>query len=164
MKKIIVLIFMMGSLNLFAQLSKGDVELFQKYFGVEKAAMVKEYMGLTPAQDSAFWPLYNKYEAARLELANQRIGLIDEYLKSVKELNGENATALVKKTNNLEISFKKNQGKYFGQFSKKIGAVKAAQFYQFENYLHNLTNMLVQENIPFVGEIQQKYGSKATKK
>jgi hypothetical protein len=64
----------------------------------------------------------------------------------------------------LEIKFKKLQKKYFTELSKKIGPVKAGQFYQFENYINNLINLSIQQSIPFVGEFQQKYSIMPKKK
>lgn len=48
--------------------------------------------------------------------------------------------------------------------SKKIGPVKAAQFYQFENYLNNVINLSIQESIPFVGELEDLRDAREGKK
>ena len=157
-------IFLFGSVSLFSQVSQGDIQIVQKYFGVQKAALLKEYMAFTPAQDSAFWPIYNKYENERLALGSQRVALIDAYLKNVKDITADKATAMVDKGVALEISFKNLQKKYFTELSKKIGPVKAAQFYQFENYINNIINLNIQENIPFVGEMEQKHAGVIKKK
>lgn len=153
-------ILLLFAVSMFAQVSRGDVELIQKTFGMEKAALIKEYMELTPKQDSAFWPVYNRYENERKALGLQRISLIDEYMKSIENTSVENATRLVDKGVALEINFKRLQKKYFTEMAKKIGPVKAAQFYQFENYLNNLVNINIQENIPFIGELSGKAGKK----
>jgi hypothetical protein len=44
--------------------------------------------------------------------------------------------------------------------SKTIGSVKAAQFYQMESYINNVINLGIQENIPFVGELEQMHNKK----
>jgi len=166
MKKqvLIIAVLLFGSFSLFSQASKGDVEVMQKLFGVEKAALVKEYMALTPQQDSAFWPIYNKYETERLALGTRRVELIDEYLKNVQEVNVDKAKEMVSNGVDLDIKFKKLQKKYFTELSKKIGPVKAGQFYQFENYINNLINLSIQQSIPFVGEFEQKYSIMPKKK
>lgn len=161
MKKVVfTLVFMAVTFCLSAQVSKGDVELVQKYFGVEKAALLKDYMKLTPAQDSLFWPVYNKYESERAAYGQERIGLVDAYLKNVSNITEEKAKNMVDKGVEMEKKFKDLQKKYFNEMSKKIGPVKAAQFYQFENYLNNVINLSIQENIPFIGELEQKHSSK----
>lgn len=156
-------VFILSSIVLSAQISRGDLELVQKYFGVEKAAMLKEYMAFTPKQDSAFWPIYNKYETERLALGTQRVSMVDEYMKSIEKLDETTATKLVDKGVALEISFKNLQKKYFSELSKKIGPIKAAQFYQFEAYINNVINLSIQESIPFVGDMQNKHESTSGK-
>lgn len=166
MKKQLTLIalFLLVSSALFSQVSQGDIQLVQKYFGTEKVALLKEYMELSPKQDSAFWPIFNKYENERQVLGAQRIALIDEYMKKISNIDEAGATGLVDRACNMEIDFKKLQKKYFTEMSKKIGPVKAAQFYQIENYLNNIINLSIQENIPFVGELEQKHDALPAKK
>ncbi len=157
-KQIVSIVFLLfAATSLFSQVNEGDINLIQKHFGVQKIALLKEYMEFTPEQDAAFWPVFNTYETERQALAQQRILLVDEYMKAIENVSPEKATELVSKGADLEIKFKKLQKKYFKELSKKVGPVKASQFYQFENYLNNLTNLLIQQSIPFVGELQQKY-------
>jgi hypothetical protein len=68
-------------------------------------------------------------------------------------LSADKATEMVNEANAIDVEFKKLQKTYYKKMSKTIGEVKAAQFYQFEGYLNNIINLGIQENIPFVGEI-----------
>ena len=159
MKRITLILsaFILFSIFTSAQVQEGDVQIIQKYFGVEKMALLKEYMKFTPKQDSVFWKDYNAYESERQKLGKKRIQLVDEYMKAIENLTESSATSLVDRSNAAEIAFKQLLKKYFTKFSKTIGPVKAAQFYQFENYLNNVINLSIQENIPFVGELEQKH-------
>jgi hypothetical protein len=159
MKKQIILLSMllMGAATLFSQTSDDDLRIFQQYFGSEKMGLTKEYMKLTHVQDSLFWPIYEKYENERLALGRQRLSLVEEYLSSVQEGSGAKAQEMVNKGVAIEINFKNLQKKYFTEMSKKIGPIKAAQFYQLENYLNNVINLSIQESIPFIGELEQKH-------
>ncbi len=166
MKKIILLLsavalFGLGSM---AQSMDSDIAMLQQYFGVEKIAMLKDYMKLNPQQDSAFWPIYDAYETERRELGKQRIMLINDYMKSISDASSEKATELVNRGVALEVNFKKLQQKYYKKMLKPIGAVKAAQFYQIENYLNNIINLGIQEQIPFIGELEQKHMNTPTPK
>jgi hypothetical protein len=161
MKRTLITLFvaMIASMTAMAQVQEGDIQIIQQYFGLDKMALVKEYMKFTPKQDSAFWPIYNAYETERRAIGKERIKLVDEYMKAINNLNDASATSLVDRSNANEINFKKLQKKYFAQMSKAIGPVKAGQFYQFENYLNNIINLTIQENIPFVGELEQRHGT-----
>jgi len=159
MKKIALLFSacLFFTLYSFAQVQEGDIKVFQQLFGTEKMALVKEYMALTPQQDSLFWDDYKIYEDARLELGKRRIKLVDNYANSIMTLSADKATELVNESNAIDTEFKKLQKTYYKKMSKKIGEVKAAQFYQFESYINNLINLSIQENIPFVGEVEMMY-------
>ncbi len=155
MKKITLFFsaFLFASMFTFGQVQEGDIKIFQQLFGTEKAAMVKQYMNLTPQQDSLFWKDYNAYENQRLELGKRRIRLVENYANSIMSLSADKATEMVNEANAIDVEFKKLQKTYYKKMSKTIGEVKAAQFYQFEGYLNNIINLGIQENIPFVGEI-----------
>jgi len=157
-KQILILaLFLPISGTLFSQVSQGDIAMVQQYFGAEKTAMLNEYMKFTPQQDSAFWNIYSTYEIERQALGEQRIKLTDEYMNTISDITQEQATKLVEKACELEINFKNLQRRYFHEMAKKIGPVKAAQFYQFETYMNNVVNLMIQDNIPFVGELEQKH-------
>jgi ATP-dependent helicase YprA (DUF1998 family) len=156
MKKLTLLFgaFLCASMFTFGQVQEGDIKIFQQLFGTEKAAMVKQYMNLTPQQDSLFWKVYDSYETERLELGKRRIRLVENYANSIMSLSADKATEMVNEANAIDVEFKKLQKTYYKKMSKTIGEVKAAQFYQFEGYLNNVINLSIQENIPFVGEIE----------
>lgn len=156
MKKITLLLslMMLFSVYSFSQIQEGDIKYFQDLFGMEKTAMVKQYMNLTPQQDSVFWKDYNTYETARQELGKRRIRLVENYANSILTLSTDKATEMVNEEAAITVEFKKLQKTYYKKMSKTIGEVKAAQFYQFENYLNNVINLAIQENIPFVGDVE----------
>lgn len=164
MKKLVFILLMAFSMSAFSQISLADVQVVQQIFGAEKIVLVKEYMKFSQEQDEAFWPIYNDYEAARQDLGKEKIALYEDYLNHVQDITAEKATELVNKSIQIETSFKKLQKKYFKTMSKEIGAVKAAQFMQFENYINNIINLSIQEYIPFVGELHQKYAKEVQKK
>jgi hypothetical protein len=85
-------------------------------------------------------------------------------MKNVQDITEAKAMEMVDKGIAMEIRFKTMQKKYFSEMSKKVGPVKAAQFYQFENYIHNILNLSIQESIPFIGDLSQKYGTATGKK
>ena len=55
------------------------------------------------------------------------------------------------------MSQKKNLDKLVDKYYKKVmkseGAVTAAQFWQFENYLLSAIRLLILEELPFIGEL-----------
>ncbi|MDZ7635194.1 MAG: hypothetical protein U5L72_12515 [Bacteroidales bacterium] len=45
-----------------AQSNKEEIDLMQSIFGMEKKAMVSDFLSVEPAQADAFWALYDEYE------------------------------------------------------------------------------------------------------
>jgi hypothetical protein len=130
MKKITLLfsVFMFLSMFAFAQIQDGDLKLLQQYYGTEKMAVVKDYMALTPAQDSVFWDDYNSYESARMELGKRRIQLIEKYAKDLMALNADNATEMINEANAIDVEFKKLQKTYYKKMSKKSVKLRPPSF------------------------------------
>ena len=154
-------ILTMISIGAFAQESRiGDFNDMTKHYGKDKRTLVKEYMELTPQEDSLFWPVYDEYEVKRMKLSDERTEIVHEYLVNAKNINDKEAIKMVERGVKMEIGFKKLQKTYFTRLSNLIGPIKAAQFYQFENYLNHDTNVSIQQHIPFVGELEQKRAHK----
>ena len=139
---------------LFAQ-STDDINLVQSLWGMEKRAIVEEYMDLAPEEEPAFWAEYEAYEVSRKELGKQRIDIISEYVGSFEDLTDEKASELINKAIANNIAIQKLAKKTFKKMSKSVSPVKAAQFIQLENYFITSIQMYLQENLPFIGELEE---------
>ncbi|SMO54465.1 hypothetical protein [Solitalea koreensis] len=155
MKKILLgLLNLLFATGLFAQSNKEDIELMQAVFGKDKKELVKQYMELNKADSAKFWVLYDQYENGRKALGTERIHLLQEYARDYDKLNDQKATALTEK--NFAINSKVNQLQqtYFKKFTATIGGLKAAKFFQLENYIENAIRLSIQNEIPFIGELE----------
>jgi len=142
----------MTSTILFAQSFKEEVDLFQAAFGMEKKAMVAEFVTPSAAQADAFWALYDEYESQRKVLGKERMELLLYYASKYATLTSEEANAwtlavmaLQKKTDALLNS-------YYKKVKKVTNGIVATQFYQIELYILTAIRMEVLENVPFVEE------------
>ena len=149
MKKVILLLsalFIVAMVN--AQSNKEEVELMQAAFGMEKKAMVEEFVLVDPAQKTVFWQLYDEYETARKELGKERIELLKQYADNYNKLTNEVAEAwtskvidLSKKTDALIIT-------YYNKIKKATNPIVALQFYQVEGYILSGIRLSVLEQLP----------------
>jgi hypothetical protein len=155
MKKMIAAIYLMLTSVILCAQSNDDVNLVQSLWGMEKRAIVEEYMDLSPAEETAFWSEYEAYEASRKELGKERIAIISEYVGSFDDLNNEKATDLMSKAIANNIAIQKLAKKTFKKMSKSVSPVKAAQFIQLENYFITSIQMYLQETLPFIGELEE---------
>lgn len=134
--------------------SSDDVALVQNLWGMEKRAIVEEYMDLSSGEETAFWTEYDAYEASRKELGKERFSIISEYVGNFDTLNDEKATELMTKAIANNIAIQKLAKKTFKRMSKSVSPVKAAQFIQLENYFTTTIQMYLQETLPFIGELE----------
>jgi hypothetical protein len=156
MKKLIVLsMAFIFSASLFAQSNKEDIDLIQSIFGKEKKELVQVYMTIPEAQAAKFWTLYDTYEDARKKLGKERIALIEAYATNYETLDNKKATELVTKKLAWADKYTKFQQSYFTKFSAVIGGLQAAKFIQLEDYIENCIRLSIQEDIPFIGELDK---------
>ena len=133
-----------------AQSNKEEVDLLQSLFGMEKKAMVSDFVEVDAANQEAFWKLYDQYEVARKDLGKKRIMLLSQYAENYDEMTNESADAWMKDiiklsgaTDNLLVAFYK-------KIRKVTDPATAARFYHIENYILTAIRLSILEEIPFV--------------
>ena len=157
MKRIILSAILMAfTVGAFAQIKSEDLAIIQSVYSKDKADIIKSKLNLSDAQGKAFWPLYDQYEAKRVSLSNQRAAIINDYLKGYEKLNGQSSNALMTRVFANDKAFTNLQQSYFPQFATAVGGKNAAKFYQLENYLQLIVRLHVQDEIPFIGELDKE--------
>jgi hypothetical protein len=131
-----------------AQSNKEEVDLMQAAFGMEKKAMVAEFVKVNDAQKDAFWKIYDEYETARKDLAKQRIALLEQYVTGYSKITNESADkwtadaiSLGKKTDDLLVN-------YYNKVKKATNPVAALQFWQVESYILTGIRLMILEELP----------------
>jgi hypothetical protein len=131
-----------------AQSNKEEVDLMQAAFGMEKKAMVSEFVKVNDAQKDAFWKLYDEYETARKDLAKKRIDLLEKYANNYDKMTNEFAEkwtadvlAMTKQTDALVVT-------YYNKIKKVTNPVVALQFWQVEGYILSGIRLTILESLP----------------
>jgi hypothetical protein len=159
MKKLMlfVSIAFFASSSAFAQ-AKDEWQIFKDTFHKEKKEIVNEYMKLSPDQAAKFWPLYEEYNQSRGVIGKGRLEIIDDYAGQLSTLSDSQADDLAKRLFKNDEALLDLDKKYYSKISKAIGGVKAAQYLQMEQYFATNIKSTIQENIPFIGEIERASG------
>jgi hypothetical protein len=152
MKTRFIVLFLLVSIPVMvnAQTVKDEIALIQSAFGLEKRAMIEEYMGLP--NNSAFWPAYEAYEIERRELMKQRILIINEYLENFDTMTDAKADEIALRTIKNNANFASLHGKHFKKIKKAVSAKDAAKFLQLDTYIQNTILLAITESLPFIGE------------
>jgi hypothetical protein len=128
----------------------GYIDLLKKDIQAEAKKLVDENMELTEDQAKVFWPIYDNYNAALLELSNERLNVIADYMLDYYDLSDEKAESLVNRV--FEIDQKKLdiQQEYFDKFNAVLPATLVGKFFQIDNYIDLLISLQRSETIPLI--------------
>jgi len=139
--------------TLNAQSGKEELELYQSVFGMQKKAIVAEFLKVSP--DDLFWTLYDEYETARKELGNQRVKVLEDYAANYSSLTNEQYDVLIGDMISLRKSTDKLMDTYYKKIKKASGSKVAAQFFQIEAYFVSAIRLTIMEGIPYIGEFDK---------
>ncbi len=148
----LVVILLVAITTSFAQSTKEQVEFFQSIFGMEKKALVSEFVKLEGESGKAFWTLYDEYETARKANGQKRIALIDKYANSYLDLDDATTDEMAAESMKIHTAQFKLIKTYYKKIKKVSGSKAAAQFYQLELFIQDATGVALMEQIPFIGE------------
>lgn len=152
----LALVFLLIRNTSSAQLYSEDAAIAQALFSKTKRVLISSYMEIddTPA-NSAFWRLYDEYEANRKAISQERFYLLKEYSDRYMSLDDATAAKLAEGFMENTAKVDKLNRQYFKKFRKLVGGLQAATLFQIEVYaqtaLQNDTNM----QIPIIGELQK---------
>jgi len=133
-----------------AQTNKEEIDLIQSVFGMEKKAMVDDFLKVDAAKSEAFWKIYDEYEVTRKELGVNRINMLEKYANNYKSMSPETADALLKDVITNATATDKLIVKYTDKVKKITDPVTAFKFYHIENYILTSIRTRILEEIPFV--------------
>jgi hypothetical protein len=131
-----------------AQSNKEEIELVQSVYGMEKKAIVQEFVQVDPAQKDAFWSLYDEYETKRKELGKERVALLEQYANAYDKLNNEQADEITKKLISLSAKTDDLIVSYVKKIKKVTNPIVALQFYQVEGYILSGIRVSILEELP----------------
>jgi hypothetical protein len=133
--------------------AQDEIAVVQKEWGKSKKELVQAAMNLSESESSKFWPLYNNYEKERQKLGRDRILLLTDFSDHFENLKSAKADELMTKIFKNELALTNLQQRYYISVKNKIGALQAAKFIQVENYINTAIRSAIQEELPFIGEL-----------
>jgi len=155
MKKCLLMLFVLFTgLCTMAQ-TNDELAMVRQVFGQEKKEIVKQFLDLSAADSTKFWPLYDEYSAKRKSLSDDRIAILKDYASQYEGITNEQAKKLGDRYFKNESDILKLQHNFYNKMSKSVSALKATQFMQTESYLQTQLRAAIQDEIPFIGEFDK---------
>jgi hypothetical protein len=128
----------------------GYIDLLKKDLQAEAKQLVDENLELTGDQAKLFWPIYDSYDAALLELSNERLNVITDYMLDFYDLSDEKAESLLKRVFAIDQKKLDIQNEYYDKFNAVLPATLVGKFFQIDNYIDLLISLQRSESIPLI--------------
>jgi Spy/CpxP family protein refolding chaperone len=132
-----------------------ELQLVRDQWGVDKKQLIMQYMNFSETESKAFWPVYDAYMAQHRPLVDARIALIKDYAKNYEKMTNTKATELTNKVIDNDMAISKLQKDYYAKFAKAVTPLRASQYMQVEYYLQTTVKSMIQDEIPFIGQLEK---------
>ena len=134
-----------------AQSYKEEIDMFQSMFGMEKKALVADFLGID--ESNPFWAVYDEYESKRKALGQNRLVALSNYAENYETMTDEGYDSTIKSMIDLRKQNDKLLDSYYKKVKKASGSKIAGQFFQIESYIQSEIRSTVMSSIPFIGEL-----------
>jgi hypothetical protein len=133
-----------------AQSNKEEVDYIQSVFGMNKKALVADFMKVDASKSDAFWKLYDEYETKRKDLGKRRIDLMEQYANNYEGMPGEVADKWMSDVIKLSNETDKLLQDFYKKIKKVTDPVTALKFYHVESYILNSIRQAIASEMPWV--------------
>lgn len=133
----------------FADLD-GAFEQARTVIQTNRKLLLMTELQLTPAENDAFWKVYDEYAADLKKVGDLRIKVITDYAANYDQLSDDVAKKLVDDGLKYQSDLVNLRKSYLRKFRKVLPATKVARFYQVENKLDAIMNFVLAREIPIV--------------
>ena len=135
----------------FAQDKKSEwSDLLKTNVQKESKKLIEQNLDLTKAQAKIFWPIYDEYDAALLEITNERLKNISDYMVNYKSLDNTKAEQLLRTALELDQRKLNVQNEYYDKLIAVLPSTIVGKFFQLDQYIELLIQLQRSENIPLI--------------
>lgn len=132
--------------------AEDSLDIDMNKFSTAKKALVKETLKLTEKESTVFWPLYDAYVEAQINIFSRHIALIREHKQKSENLSDKEAEVLINKYLELQADDLKLKHAYVKKFSKKLPYRRVYQFFDLEDRIEAGFFAVVAEELPLIEE------------
>jgi len=129
-----------------------NMEILAQKLKADKKLLVAQTVGLTDAEGTAFWPIYDAYQAELAKINERLKAGIDAYAKdyNANTMTDAKASALITEMIAIEEALVGLKKTYAAKLNGVIPATKIARYIQVENKVRAQVNYELAAGIPFV--------------
>jgi hypothetical protein len=127
-----------------------DLQLFRKDLRSLKKQIIAANMALTDSEAQQFWPIYDRYTAELVTIADKKYALLTEYAQNYTTMTNEQAESYIKGRAAVEESLMQLRLKYFPIFRKALSGKSTALFFQMDWRLGLIMDLQLASQTPLI--------------
>jgi hypothetical protein len=127
-----------------------DIDMLRKDIRSQKKQIIAANVTLTDAEAQKFWPVYDQYTAALVQVNNDKYALIKEYAENYGTMTDAQAEDWTKRLLQLDANVAAVRLKFLPAFRQVLSAKKTALYEQVERKTQMLIDIQLALQIPLV--------------
>ncbi|RAJ06594.1 hypothetical protein LX64_01721 [Chitinophaga skermanii] len=131
-----------------------EPDLVFTIFGKTRELLMSDYLDITPTEQSKFIDEIIAYETEKRPWLIERIALLKLYNNMYSSIEEEKMFSLTRQLLNNDKEYAAIQLRYYKRMAKLLGSSRAAKFFQLDNYLESVSRLYVQNDLPFIKELE----------
>ena len=147
---ICVLTFVVAPVAVAQSQPADNTELVRQKLRSDKKLLVAENMKLTDAEATAFWPVYDAFQADLGKINDRAVKLIEYYAANHATMTDTAATRMTDEYLASERDRAALLQSYRQKFSAVLPPLKVARYYQIENKIRAVVNWELAKQIPLM--------------
>jgi hypothetical protein len=125
-----------------------DVARLTTALSAERRRAFMVGMQLSPAQDTAFWPIFEKFEAERRVVSERMARSVQSYAQTYPNISDDQAWELTRGTAESEKELVEVRRKAAEELRRKMGGKVALRFWLLDDYLTTAVRLDVLDDLP----------------
>ena len=127
-----------------------NMEIVKEKIKTDKKLLIATNMQLTESEATAFWPVYESYQAELGKLRDWELKLIEKFAANYETMSADAAKNLLDESMSIDSDHQKLRQSYLAKFRGVLSDTKVARYYQLESKIDAVMEYELARRIPLV--------------
>lgn len=127
-----------------------NAQMVREKLQADKKLAVAQGLALTQAESTAFWPIYNNYQADQARVMDRLLGVITDYAGTYQNMTDTTARRLLESTIAVYRERQALMESYLPKFRAVLPERKVARYYQIEQKIRAMLDYELAAQIPLI--------------
>ena len=127
-----------------------NAQMVREKLQADKKLAVAQGLALTQAESTAFWPVYNNYQADQARVMDRLLKVIGDYAGTYQSMTDTTARRLLESTIAIYRDRQAQMESYLPKFRAVLPERKVARYYQIEQKIRAMLDYELASQIPLI--------------